>query len=671
MRLLFKVVLIGLLMFNGASYGLEPTTPNLNDEIRQAARLSLAQGVAWLKQRSETDPDGWIVGPVRVNAIIGTTNMMLRHSKKLIWKPEFATTNVTILVQDTVGAPLRKVVQSRTGKQIGSNEVERLVLDSKGTILLEKPVPLFDKNRDTDWPARGIGDAALTAYALQKAGVPDSDPVLQKLLSNLKDHITTLGLPDQTWNQAWLTVVFAGAPGEEAKELTQRLASRLLDGQIQEGEARGFWGTLSVHHELLAVMLRDYLIMMSDLQKKEALLKEKSAKTGPGGKMTQATKTAQTAVDELREAMDRYKWLTESEVCQRGFRLSNVENNWIVDPNASPKIMLSGADHMLYNQIVADMESTQIALFALSIAAEKGRLPAESRRPKLTRKAGIPSSSFPLPERSESVLARSANALAAQQAKDGRWSECNKHQPMTKFDEFTGTLPVPVELKSFLPLSSPITSLSTVQGFTALDSIGRIPGMNRLFTPFKTSYLAGASASRKELETRLATVWPKPTVRPQFMREDYDLLLVLSHLRSCTTNTSAETPDTDQLVRAVVLAANPTGSWGKSLYTWTLPSSSKARREVLKETSRELNKAHIIPAHATFTPHSPLARNAEGVSTAIAVIFLASRMENPAAVLEEFDSNSDLAPLREQAVKKLQIRKPQKPESRTLPHTAE
>ena len=653
------IVLVGLVLVSGRAYGQDDLLLDPIEGVRHAARICLAEGVSWLKQKAVTDPDGWIIGPERFAKVIGYTNVTCHYSKRMMWQPVYSYTNVVTFVQDTVGAPLRKVVQARPVRQIGSNAVEQLVGDINGSIAQEQQVPIYDHTGNVRWSACGIGDAALAAYALRKAGVPDSDPVLQGVLINLRNHIITFGLPDQTWNLAWLTAVFASTPGEQAAALTQRTASRLLDGQITDEPARGLWGTLCVNPSLMAAMLRDYLAMLADLQKKELRLKEKPSKP------------MQAAADELRETMDRYKSLIESEVCQRAFRFVNVETSWVVDPHADPQVLLPGADHLFYNQTVTDMESTWAALFALSVASENGRLPAESWRPRPAHKLGTGATPLPPPERAQAVLARAANALVAQQAKDGRWSECNQHQPVTRFDAFKATLPVPNDTKSFPPLASPVTTLSTVQGMSALDSIGTAVGIKKLMNGFRTPYLAGATAVQKEIGLRLATVWPTPTRPPRFSREDYDLLLALSHPLGGATDAGMANLDNNNLVRALVLASSPTGSWGKGLYTWTVSSSARARYEVFKEVKIvEMNKAHILAVNATPYLYLPMTRNAEGVCTAEAVLFLASYVENPAATLEELCLNPQLEDLRKEAVRRLMVKESPIPVPAPTPATA-
>ena len=57
-------ILIGL-FYTTLALGAEPLAPlSKPDTVHEAARLALAQGVAWFKERAAQDPEGWLVGHV-------------------------------------------------------------------------------------------------------------------------------------------------------------------------------------------------------------------------------------------------------------------------------------------------------------------------------------------------------------------------------------------------------------------------------------------------------------------------------------------------------------------------------------------------------------------------------------------------------------------------------
>lgn len=644
----FLLMTVGLAC--GRTYGQNTTLPAVAPEdIQLAARVAMAQGVNWLKQKGAEDPDGWIVGPVQHRKVISWTNIVSRYSRKTytVESPVYEYSNVVTFIPGSVNEAPRKVVAKRPVRKIGVKTVEQegLVPDPKGPITKELRRPLlYDKSGIITWSARSLGDAALTVYALRQAGVADTDPVMQRMLENLQGHVGTFGLPDQTWDLAWLTAVFAGTPGAEAETLTQRLVSRLLDGQITEGPARGLWGPMSVHHGLLAALLRDYLASFADFQKKELKLKQKNSKA------------AETARDEALSEMNHQKSIVES-CCQHGVRFGSVESIWTPDANADPKIYLPGADHCLYNQTVADMESTWVALTALSIASGQKRLPVESLRPKIARKLGVQATSLPPPERPDAVMARAANGLVAQQAKDGRWGECNMHQPVTKFSAFTSTLPVPPDPKGFPPLSSPVTAASTLQGLAALNSVGEVAGMERVLKAFNEPYLAGLAGSRRELDAMLATVLQKPAVRPALKMADFDVILALARPVAQGGKEAASIRANELLLRTLILAGTTNGAWGRGFLSMVSSTSVRARLEALKSIpgrvwSRpgdpvEMNKAHLWQGNVNIV------RDSEGFATAVAVLYLAAHVENPATAVDDLAASPSLLDLRADVEKQL------------------
>lgn len=619
--------------------------------VQQATRIALAQGVAKLKQRAADDPDGWIIGPGRFRKVIGYTNIVIHYRRTVVEHPVYEYSNVVTFIPGSVGEPPRKVVQSRPVRQIGTKKVEDNVIDKDGPIAVERRYPQYDPGGNVQWYANSLGDEALAIHALRHAGVSDSDAVMQRALDNVRGHLEVVGVPDHTWDLAWLTALFAEVPGPEADVLTQRLASRLLDGQITDGAARGLWGPICVHPGVLAVMLRDYLTLFADVQKKEAKLKAKYSKTG------------QAAVDEARQALDRQREQVEA-VCKRGLRFGYAELTWILDPNVDPQVMIAGAGHFFYNQTAADLDSTWAALHALSVAAAQKRLPVETLRPRFARPAGggtvagtvAIGTGMPQPEKAEAVLARAANAITDRQNKDGRWDECNVHQPVTKFDAFSATLPVPADPKSFPPLSSPVTPVSVVQGLMALRSIGDIIGQERLPVTVRNACVAGTVSAQKEIDAQLAALWPKHALRPRLTKiTDYTLLLTLATPGGKGGAVAFQEPG--DLLELLVLAGNPDGSWSRGSGGLATPTSSRARLEVLKTIpSRvyakdhdpiEMNKAHMWQYNGSIW------RDGEGYATAVAVLYLANRVENPAVALEEYASSPELAELRKTADKDL------------------
>jgi hypothetical protein len=284
-------------------------------------------------------------------------------------------------------------------------------------------------------------------------------------------------------------------------------------------------------------------------------------------------------------------------------------------------------------------------------------MPVESLRPKIARKLGVQATPLPPPERPDAVMARAANGLVAQQAKDGRWGECNLHQPVTKFSAFTSTLPVPPDPKGFPPLSSPVTATSTLQGMVALNSVGEVAGMDRVLKAFNGPYLAGLAGSRREIDAMLATFLPKPAVRPVLKMADYDLILALARPLAQGGEDAASIRANELLLRTLILAGTTNGVWGRGILPMVSSTSVRARLEALKSIpgrvwSRpgdpvEMNKAHLWQGNVN------IARDAEGFATAVAVLYLAGHVENPATAADDLASTPSLLELRADVEKQL------------------
>jgi hypothetical protein len=251
------------------------------------------------------------------------------------------------------------------------------------------------------------------------------------------------------------------------------------------------------------------------------------------------------------------------------------------------------------------------------------------------------------------VLARAANALATLQPESGEWSECNFHQPVSDFDGFGKFLPVPVDPTSFPKLASPTTIVSVSQGIACLDCIARAVGMDKL-EKFQAKYLAGARARAAKGHDYIKATWPKTTQRPVPLKPEVcNLLLAAARpLQLHVAETSSESLDV-QLTRLLILSGDADGGWGSKFRRAYIPSSSRARLEVLKDLPGrawkawrldlpiELNKAHVTLWNVT--PNEFNVSPAVAFATATAVHYLASQVSNPAATLQQLCADPALA----------------------------
>jgi hypothetical protein len=628
-------------------------------DLEYATRVAMAQGVITLKKLAEKDPMGWIIPPIQKVRVTGYKDVPRKYRIVEVPRPVYEYTDVVVFIPGpSPGEPPIKQIRKQPTKQIGTVMERHIRWDPEGDMERIDKQPIYEHVGDTSWHFNLIGDSAMALTALRAAGLPEGDPVVQRMVENIFGYLETYGPPDHTWNLAWLSIAMARTDGEQAAEWTEKLASRILDGQITDGAARGLWGPVCVHPRLVSVLMRDYLACEAELAKRQAKAKEKP------------TKANQALALDAEGDRNRLKKYTDS-WSRFALKFATVEFPLVWDDQMAEKVQFLGYTDFFYNQRSADMESTWVALHALSVCSEAKRLPKESLRPEIpaawnaTPELGSLPKKAPTvisqlnattvpPEPAMAVLARAANALASLQPENGQWSECNMHQPVSDFDGFSKFLPVPVDPASFPKLDSPATAVSAAQGAAALDSICRIVGMEKL-AKFEPNYLSGARARMALQQEFIKASFPaKPLQRPTALRQDLcNLLLAASRPLQLSVAETSAVPADDQLTRLIILAGDADGGWGSKFRRVHIPTSSRARYDALKDVEGRvwrywrldlpiaLNKAHVglfnvTPHDSNISPGAPFA-------TAAAVLYLASRLEKPGATLEQLSTDPTLA----------------------------
>jgi hypothetical protein len=393
--------------------------PQVTDaDLDYATRMALAQGVITLKKFAQEDPQGWIIPPIQKVTLTGYKDVPLKY--RLIERdvPIYEYTDLVVLTPGPSPGdpPVRRIVQQPT-KQIGTRKETHIRYDPTGPLERIYKQPIYEHVGDTSWSYSLIGDSAMALTALRAAGLPENDPVVTHMVENILLYLDTYGPPDQTWNLAWLAVAMAQTDDSIASDWTEKLASRLLDGQITDGAARGLWGPMCFHPRLISVLISDYLASDAEVSRMQAKQKERP------------TKANQVLLSQAEGARNRLKKYADT-WSHLGLKFATAEFPLIWEDMMTEKVQFAGATDFFYNQRSADMESTWVALHALSVCAEMKRLPKVSLRTPMpaaydaTRKIGatvtgpkgssagsqLNETTVP-PEASMAVLARAANAL--------------------------------------------------------------------------------------------------------------------------------------------------------------------------------------------------------------------------------------------------------------------
>jgi hypothetical protein len=483
------LVLVGAMISSAASIP-PPQRDPAPAAVQLAARAAIARGVTYLKDRAAADPDGWIAPPYRTRVAIGTTNVTLRYREQKTPKYEYETyatyerrpgaSSVDTAVVPVQRQRIKRVIDLEGGPVT-------LVEDPKGPIQKTVTRSVFGPGGYDYWRFGQLGQNALALYALRVAGVAADDAVVQDTAEKLRTFVQSYGMPDATYELAWFAAGFARMPGKDAEELTQQLASKLLDGQITEGAARGLWGPVCINIPLLASLCLREPALVESLQKAREAEKGLPEHKRPGPRVAKM----EAELDALQADIRRVSMLAS--------QYDRIDKEEIPLGKDDARISVWGVPDYIFNQTSADIECTALVLFALREVARAGRMPDQTWRPEAGRKSGMSGrpqaarvvNQAPVPP--ESVMVRAANAIAQLQKPDGNWTESNMHQPVKAFDGLGRQVAgVPVKAGSFKPLPSAQTPFSSLCGYSALADIADIVGYAKLQALFQPKFAAGA-----------------------------------------------------------------------------------------------------------------------------------------------------------------------------------
>jgi hypothetical protein len=430
------------------------------------ARESVTRATAALQERSGEEEPRWFVPPIRQRKVVDHKEERIPASRKTIEVPvyEYETVEVWRDVRegDSATAMTRreKVKVNRPVRQTGTRKEERLVPDPNGTESLTRSTPIYGPGGPDFWPFARFGLNGLVLYAQHRAGVDPAEPSRQSVEQGLASLVHSYGLPDSTWDLAGIVIGLAHAKDAPTRQVAQRAAGKLLDGQIAEGPAAGLWGPVCINTKLYALALEErtrlselYTPSKPERNKGKSLADAKETKEQKSKRTLEAEAALQALHDLLRD-------IAQCNQSPRGHAYT------LGTDGTDDKITVPGLPHYVFNQTSADLEHTALAVVALRVAAEANVLPRQPARP-----AGKPWQQIPAPT-AEMVLSRTLKAICTAQQADGRWSELNLHQPVTDFQRVVGLPGIPPKPATFVALPSPVTVASTLQGYATLHHLG-------------------------------------------------------------------------------------------------------------------------------------------------------------------------------------------------------
>lgn len=457
-----------------------PTTAA--QERLSGSRLAIEKAIEYFRQLSTNDVDGLFAPPLRERKVVDYKEVTMSFKKIQREIPLYEMRKVEVYANkkvgdsvDAVGVRQKVVTHESTGKKIGTQKIEEIVQDPKGDIHRTVKQPIFGPGGPDIWPYGYFGHNAMVIHAMMKGGVDPADPLIIGTADKLLDIFNLYGLPDNTWDLAWLTAALSGMKGDSYTNVAVRAAAKLMDGQITTGPAAGMWGPVCINTKLVGTMmdnkqdLDELYLKLTAATKKQTDIRLKG-KNDPEQVLSQIRGIAAKYRDASMIAFITQKLESRVRLAEEG------------RGDAPKTIVVAGYTQHMFNQTAADLDSTALALYALRIAQDHGLLPETINHP-------VDSKNKPfLPwERARNVLSRGASALLQAQARTNVWTEMNIHQPVTDFSGMKGLAGIPAKAKAFPPLESPTTFCSTAQGYSSLLNMQLLLGGTNLSPNVKST----------------------------------------------------------------------------------------------------------------------------------------------------------------------------------------
>jgi len=431
------------------------------DRIREAVSL----GAAYLLRQTDGDPFLTLfVHPMRTGRVLEAEEVEVRYSRRTRLVPVFEYETFTVMVKDRYGENVAQT-RRRPTRQTGTREEEFLVRDPDGDVVRrERRIRSRSRDDFVGGPRfeRGtLGQNGLALYALFRAGVPADTGRLSEVVSDLVEHLHRFGLPDATWDLAWLAAGLSAVPepGERLIEIRRRIANKLLLGQIQDEPGKGLWGPFSVNPWMIAPMMRterDFTKRFQDLQRE--------LRANPDHRAT--NRRMESLQKEREEFVKQYLFLDQTVHRERhDLRQPQPWLNFGSIPNdPEESINVKPIPLIVAGELLGDLASTRMALFGLWCLEQVGDLPESTLPPVNTSGRGQPLAAA---RQTSTILLDARSAVLSARNSQGELTGAHLYRTHDAFRnvDYPG-VPVPREHQP--TLSSEATLDSLLDGYAAL-----------------------------------------------------------------------------------------------------------------------------------------------------------------------------------------------------------
>lgn len=375
------------------------------DVLEPAVQQAVANGVAALIARmtAEDNASGLALPPHQTVRVDGYNEVNAKRvtAERPVYEHVAVEMIVPVIASGKeTGRFAKEKRMVSTGKKIGTETFEYLAPDPNGSETMK--VPIYAKDGPAMWRAYLPGLNGMALYVLAKAGLGDH-PATVKHAAALAEHAKAdIGLPDLTFDLAWMAAGFATLGADSPHEkLTRRLYSKLLDGQIREkGDLDGLWGPVCVNFTHFGKLMTVGQMILHELN----TVIPKKLETASPAEQEKIIAVGQ----QMKEFANIYE-RTQLDVFRAGTRMLGIQGCYRVGDT----LVLPGLPFNAYQWVMSDVESTEAAVFAIAAGKKAGVLPRETDR------GAIKGKKVHAPVKADVVLKMAAKRLAAAIGDDG------------------------------------------------------------------------------------------------------------------------------------------------------------------------------------------------------------------------------------------------------------
>jgi len=430
--------------------------------FEEARLMAVRNGLASLlaRQQAPENDTGLIFPPTQWRRVVDWAVTEVPHRavqrKEPVYEKQYAERLAPQRDEygQITGYKKEKVVVSQ--RIVGYKEVTRYVRDPEGDVMRTVRRPVYDDQTKNQALPRGFfGLNGMALYVLCRAGLGDDGRVREHALS-LRGLLNEYGLPDTTWDVAWLTIGYAHLPDRAGYEpLIDHLASKLIGSQApaREREGAGLWGPVAINYDAFLRYFDLEMKVRAELDRvraaAEALPEDAKAQRQRASQIIAKLEAAQ---GDLNEAM--------RVTSQQGTRLRSMTTPWKVSEDTT----IAPLPHYAFSRIALDMRSTAAALAALAVLERQELLPPQTVHPAPTGKPVVS------PVNTRAVIAAALAGVAKhQQPRTDGWNQTNRVIPNATFAKVPPGLFEPVPDGKDLPtLLTYDTVPSNLAGYAAL-----------------------------------------------------------------------------------------------------------------------------------------------------------------------------------------------------------